>query len=92
MIFGVADSPGGSQHKEAASLLDLPADSQPGDTPPFLLGVPKLTEEGAARSQLPLAADMADTQREASVADTLLTDMADSSPLAEQAEAEDLLR
>ena len=71
-----------------ASLPDSRADSQPGDTPPFLLGVPKLTEEGAAASRLPLAADMADTQREASVADTLLTDMADSSPLAEQAEAE----
>lgn len=34
-----------------------------------------------------LAADKADTQREASVADILLTNMADSSPLAEQAEA-----
>lgn len=92
MIFGVADSQGGSQHKEAASLLDLPADSPPGDIPLFLPGVPKLTEEGAAASRLPLAEDMADTQREASVADTLLTDMADSSPLAERAEVEDLLR
>ena len=35
-----------------------------------------------------LVADKADTQREASVADILLTNMADSSPLAEQAEAE----
>lgn len=70
----------------------LPADSPPGDTSPFLPGVPKLTEEGAAASRLPLAEDMADTQREASVADIPLTDTADSSPLVEPAEAEDLLR
>lgn len=87
MVFGVADNRGGSRHIETASLPDLPADTLPGDTPPFLPEVLKLTEEEAAASRLPLAADKADTQQEASVADNPLTDTADSSRLAEQAEA-----
>ena len=70
-----------------ASLPDSRADSQLGDTPPFLPEVPKLTEEVSVAYRPYLAADKADTQREASVADILLTNMADSSPLAEQAEA-----
>lgn len=73
-------------------MPDLPADSQPGDTPPFLPGVPKLTEEGAVASRLPLVADRAGIQREASVADIPLTDRGDSSPLAEREEAGDLPR
>ena len=86
------DSRGDLRHKETASLPGLPADSPPGDTPPFLPEVSKLTEEEAAASELPLAADKADTQREASVADSPLLDTADSSPLAERAEGGDLLR
>ncbi len=63
-----------------------------GNTPPFLPGVPQLTEGASAAFRPSLAADKADSQREAPVADIPLTDMGDSSHLAEREEAGDLPR
>lgn len=67
----------------------LPADNPPGDTPPFLPGVPKLTEEEAVAFRLPLVAGKADSRRAESVADNFPAEIEDSFLTVERAEAEE---